>query len=88
MIDLEEVEEKDNGRKVLKPNSRKFTATSILQSKFAQNWFFKNSDDEETDNLVREEESEEDKSRKTSTASKEEESESSILTKFKVVEHN
>jgi len=65
LIDLEELEESENGRKILKPQSKKFSASSILQSKFAQNWFFKNSD-EDTDSLVTEEE---DLSRQTSTTS-------------------
>lgn len=53
-----------------------------MQSKFAQNWFFKNSDeDPDTDCLVIEEE---EQSRKTSTTSTDSrDSEKSILTKIK-----
>jgi hypothetical protein len=54
-----------------------------LQSKFAQNWFFKNGDeDPDTDCLVIEEE---EQSRKTYTTSSTEsrDSEKSILTKIK-----
>jgi len=57
LIDLEEVEQNESGRKILKPSSRKFSASSLLQSKFAQNWFFKNGEDEDddTNRLVSEE---------------------------------
>lgn len=83
LIDLEEMEESENGRKILKPKSKKFSASSILQSKFAQNWFFKNGD-EDTDSLVTEDE---EHSRKTSTISNtstdSNDSERSILTKLK-----
>jgi len=54
LIDLEEMEESNSGRTILKPQSKKFSASSILQRKFAQNWFFKRSEDD-TDNLVTEE---------------------------------
>ena len=42
LIDFEEIES-DSGKKILKPTGRKFSA-SLLQSKFAQSWFFKNTD--------------------------------------------
>jgi len=82
LIDLEEMEENNTGRTVLKPQSKKFSASSLMQSKFAQNWFFKNSDeDPDTDCLVIEEE---EQSRKTSTTSTDSrDSEKSILTKIK-----
>eukprot|EP00090_Calanus_glacialis_P030876 TRINITY_DN5024_c0_g1_i9.p1 TRINITY_DN5024_c0_g1~~TRINITY_DN5024_c0_g1_i9.p1 ORF type:complete len:233 (-),score=50.08 TRINITY_DN5024_c0_g1_i9:115-774(-) len=83
LIDLEEIEESNTGRTILKPQSKKFSASSLLQSKFAQNWFFKNGDeDPDTDCLVIEEE---EQSRKTSTTSSTDsrDSEKSILTKIK-----
>ena len=43
LIDFEEIDS-DSGKKILKPTGRKFSASSLLQSKFAQNWFFKNND--------------------------------------------
>ena len=52
LIDIEESRDQDSGKTVLKPSSRKFSASVLLQNKFAQNWFFKNSDNEDTDNLV------------------------------------
>jgi len=55
LIDIEESRDQDSGKTVLKPSSRKFSASVLLQNKFAQNWFFKNSDNEDTDNLVDEE---------------------------------
>lgn len=51
LIDFEEIES-DSGKKILKPTGRKFSA-SILQSKFAQSWFFKNADaGDDGDSLV------------------------------------
>ena len=51
LIDFEEIES-DSGKKILKPTGRKFSA-SLLQSKFAQSWFFKNNDvDDDVDSLV------------------------------------
>ena len=51
LIDFEEIES-DSGKKILKPTGRKFSA-SLLQSKFAQNWFFKNTDaGDDGDSLV------------------------------------
>jgi len=84
LIDLEEMEDSGTGRTILKPQSKKFSASSILQSKFAQNWFFKNNeDDADTDCLVTEEEEE---SRKTSRSSIDSrDSEKSILTKIKTL---
>jgi len=83
LIDLEEMEESESGRKILKPQSKKFSASSILHSKFAQNWFFKNGE-EDTDSLVTEDE---DPSRKTSTSSIQStdstESDRSIMTKLR-----
>lgn len=55
LIDLEESRDQESGRTVLRPSSKKFSATALLQNKFAQNWFFRNSDSEDTDNLVDEE---------------------------------
>ena len=55
LIDIEESRDQDSGKTVLKPSSRKFAASVLLQNKFAQNWFFRNSDNEDTDNLVDEE---------------------------------
>ena len=54
LIDLEEVNT-ENGKKLLKPTSKKFSASSLFSSKLAQNWFFRNKDNEDTDNLVDEE---------------------------------
>ena len=51
LIDLEEVNT-ENGKKLLKPTSKKFSASSLFSSKMAQNWFFRNKDSEDTDNLV------------------------------------
>lgn len=55
LIDIEESRDPDSGRTVLKPSSRKFSTSVLLQNKFAQNWFFRNSENEDTDNLVDEE---------------------------------
>lgn len=83
LIDLEETEESDTGRKVLKPQSKKFSASSILQSKFAQSWFFKNGE-EDTDSLVTEDEDPSRKTSKTSiTSNDSSDSERSLLTKLK-----
>ena len=43
LIDFEEIDS-DSGKKILKPMGRKFSPSSLLQSKFAQSWFFKNND--------------------------------------------
>ena len=52
LIDFEEIDS-DSGKKILKPTGRKFSASSLLQSKFAQNWFFKNNDaGDDGDSLV------------------------------------
>jgi len=51
LIDFEEIES-DTGKKILKPTGRKFSA-SLLQSKFAQSWFFKNAEaGDDGDSLV------------------------------------
>lgn len=55
LIDIEESRDPDTGVTVLKPSSRKFASSVLLQNKFAQNWFFRNSENEDTDNLVDEE---------------------------------
>ena len=55
LIDIEESRDPDSGVTVLKPSSRKFSSSVLLQNKFAQNWFFRNSENEDTDNLVDEE---------------------------------
>ena len=55
LIDIEESRDPDSGVTVLKPSSRKFASSVLLQNKFAQNWFFRNSENEDTDNLVDEE---------------------------------
>jgi len=83
LIDLEEMEDGGAGRTILKPQSKKFSASSLLQSRFAQNWFFKNSEeDADTDCLVSEEEEESKKKPKTS-ATDARDSDKSILTKLK-----
>ena len=83
LIDLEEMEDGGAGRTILKPQSKKFSASSLLQSRFAQNWFFKNSEeDADTDCLVSEEEEESKKKSKTSSTEARE-SDKSILTKLK-----
>ena len=51
LIDFEEMES-EGGKKILKPMGKKFSASSLLQSKFAQSWFFRNNDSEENDSLV------------------------------------
>ena len=51
LIDFEEIES-ESGKKILKPSGKKFSASSLLQSKLAQSWFFRNSDNEENDSLV------------------------------------
>jgi len=85
LIDLEEMEDNGAGRTILKPQSKKFSASSILQSRFAQNWFFKNSDeDPDTDCLVTEEEEKSKKSPKNKEdKSDARDSDKSILTKLK-----
>ena len=85
LIDLEEMEDSGAGRTILKPQSKKFSASSILQSRFAQNWFFKNSDeDPDTDCLVTEEEEKSKKSPKNKEdKSDARDSDKSILTKLK-----
>jgi len=66
LIDFEETEN-ESGRKILKPMGKKFSASSLLQSKFAQSWFFRNNDSEENDSLVeKEQETEEKQKRKIS----------------------
>jgi len=54
LIDFEEIES-ESGKKILKPSGKKFSASSLLQSKFAQSWFFRNADNEENDSLVEKE---------------------------------
>jgi len=84
LIDLEEIEDSGAGRTILKPQSKKFSASSILQSRFAQNWFFKNSDeDADTDCLVNEEEEESRKTTKNCDKTEARDSDKSILTKLK-----
>jgi len=84
LIDLEEMEDSGAGRTILKPQSKKFSASSILQSRFAQNWFFKNNDeDADTDCLVTEEEEDSKKTPKNSDKSEARDSDKSILTKLK-----
>jgi len=52
LIDFEEIDS-DSGKKILKPTGRKFSASSLLQSKFAQSWFFRNTEPgDDGDNLV------------------------------------
>jgi len=66
LIDFEEIES-EGGKKILKPTGKKFSASSLLQSKFAQSWFFRNNDSEENDSLVEKEtEAEEKHKRKIS----------------------
>jgi len=54
LIDLEKVEESKNRTKILKPQTKKFSASTLLQNNLAQNWFFQKNDDD-TSNLVKEE---------------------------------
>ena len=60
LIDFEEIET-ENGKKILKPAGKKFSASSLLQSKFAQNWFFRNNDSDENDSLVEKDQETEEK---------------------------
>jgi len=51
LIDLEELEDSEHGTKILKPQSKKFSASSLFQNKYAQNWFFRKTDDD-TETLI------------------------------------
>ena len=83
LIDLEEVQSQEPGKTMLKPSSKKFSASALAQNvlslTIAQNWLFRNKDqEEETDNLVTtEDEDEESTSRKNSRGEKLSESEGS-----------
>jgi len=46
LIDLEPMEEGEGAGLVLKPKSKKFSASKLFQTKLTQNWFFRNGEDE------------------------------------------